>query len=68
MIISFAAVEPLPTNTEQYEHLKKELEKLRAENERLQRRKNELELFVEQTNLKDAYDIRPEAKEYKVMG
>lgn len=47
----------IQSNSDQYEHLKKELDKLRFENERLQRRKDELELFVEQIKLKEGYGM-----------
>lgn len=54
------------SNTEQYEHMKKELEKMTFENERLQRRKNELELIVEQTKLKENIGITNGEREFKV--
>lgn len=46
--------------------MKKELEKLRFENERLQRRKDELEMFVEQMRLKEGLNDGNGGREYKV--
>lgn len=51
---------------EQNEHLHKELDKLRMENERLQRRKDELEMLCEQANVKEAFNIGYNGKELKV--
>lgn len=56
----------LQSTSEQYEHMKNELSKLRFENERLQRRKDELELFVEQIKLKEGFGIGNGEREYKV--
>lgn len=54
------------TPNDHYEHLKNELEKRRQENERLQRRKDELEMIVEQASMKEAYSIG-NGKELKVF-
>lgn len=54
------------TNIEQYDHMKKEMEKMSFENERLQRRKNELELIVEQIKLKESIGITNGEREFKV--
>lgn len=56
----------LPTSCEQNEHLHKELEKLRMENDRLQRRKDELEMLCEQSKMKEAFNIGSNGKELKV--
>lgn len=53
-------------NTEQYEYMKKEMEKLRFENDRLQRRKDELDLIVEQCKLRDSIGITNGEREFKV--
>lgn len=47
--------------------MKNELSKLRFENQRLQRRKDELELFVEQIKLKEGFGIGNGEREYKVI-
>lgn len=57
----------LPTSTEQNEHLHKELEKLRMENDRLQRRKDELEMICEHAKVKEAFNIGCNGKELKVI-
>lgn len=57
---------PLQTTNQQHEHMNAELAKLRIENERLQRRKDELELFVEQMRLKESLGPSNGEKEYKV--
>lgn len=56
---------PIVSN-EQSERLLKELEKLRMENERLQRRKDELEMICEQAKIKEAFNIGCNGKELKV--
>lgn len=56
----------LPSSSEQNEHLHKELEKLRMENDRLQRRKDELEMICEQAKMKEAFNIGCNGKELKV--
>lgn len=56
----------IPTTSEQNEHLHKELEKLRMENDRLQRRKDELEMICEHAKLKEAFNIGCNGKELKV--
>lgn len=56
----------LPTANEQNDHYIKELEKLRSENERLQRRKDELEMLCEQARIKDTFNIGCNGKEFKV--
>ncbi|XP_037034864.1 mitotic spindle assembly checkpoint protein MAD1 isoform X2 [Bradysia coprophila] len=50
-------------SNEQYKKVRKELEALKDDNERLRRRKDELELLFEHSNMKDAYNI----PKYKVM-
>lgn len=57
----------VPTINEQNEYLQKELNKLRIENERLNRRKNELELLIEHANMKEAYKIDNNERELKVV-
>lgn len=57
----------IPTPSEQNEHLHKELEKLRMENDRLQRRKDELEMICEHAKLKEAFNIGCNGKELKVL-
>lgn len=52
------------TISENYERFKKDMEVLRQENERLRRRKEELELMVEQISLKGAYNLD---NKYKVV-
>lgn len=52
------------TFSEAYERFKKDLEVLRQENERLRRRKEELELMVEQIYLKGAYNLE---NKYKIV-
>lgn len=42
-------------NAENYEKFKKDMELLRQDNERLQKRKDELEILLEHSTLKDAY-------------
>lgn len=59
---------PLPPTNEQNEHLLQEVEKLRIENDRLQRRKDELEMISEQIKLKEAFNIGCNGKELKVSG
>lgn len=54
----------LPTSSEQNEHLHKELEKLRMENDRLQRRKDELEMICEHAKVKEAFNIGCNGKEH----
>lgn len=44
-------------NAENYEKFKKDLEQLRQDNERLQKRKDELEILLEHSSLKGAYNI-----------
>lgn len=56
----------MPTPSEQNEHLHKELDKLRMENDRLQRRKDELEMICEHSKLKEAFNIGCNGKELKV--
>lgn len=56
----------MPTASEQYERLLTELDKLRMENERLQRRKDELEMICEQANVKEALNMGCNGKELKV--
>lgn len=56
----------LPSSNEQNEHLHKELEILRMENDRLQRRKDELEMIMEQVKVKEAFNIGCNGKELKV--
>lgn len=56
----------LPSSNEQNEHLHKELENLRMENDRLQRRKDELEMIIEQAKVKEAFNIGCNGKELKV--
>lgn len=46
-----------PVNGEHYEQFKRDIVVLRQENEQLQRRKNELELMLEHSSLKGAYDV-----------
>lgn len=53
-----------PTFSESYIRLKNDLETERQEKERLRRRKEELELMVEQINLKGAYNLD---NQYKVV-
>lgn len=52
---------------EQNEHLHKELNTLRLENERLQRRKDELELLLEQASAKAAFNLGKDGRELKVV-
>lgn len=52
-----------PVNGEHYEQFKRDMAVLRHENEQLQRRKNELELMLEHSSLKGAYD----AERFKVV-
>lgn len=52
------------TLSENYERFKKDMEVLRQENERLRRRKEELELLLEQISLKGAYNL---GSKYKVV-
>lgn len=56
----------MPTANEQNERLIKELEKLRSENDRLQRRKDELEMICERARIKEAFNIGCNGKELKV--
>lgn len=42
---------------EQYKKVRKEMEALKDDNERLRRRKDELELLFEHSNMKEAYNI-----------
>lgn len=56
-----------PSVNEQNEYLQKELNRLRVENERVSRRKNELELLIEHNNMKQAFSIGNEARELKVV-
>jgi len=42
---------------EQYKKVRKERDALKDDNERLRRRKDELELLFEHSNMKDAYNI-----------
>lgn len=56
----------VPTANEQTDRLLKELEKLRSENDRLQRRKDELEMLCEQARIKEAFNIGCNGKELKV--
>lgn len=58
----------VPIASEQNERLLKELDKLRMENERLQRRKDELEMICEQAKVKQAFNIGCNGKELKVNG
>lgn len=57
----------MPSSTEQTEHLQKELNTLRVENERLQRRKDELEMLMEQASFKEAFNIGKDGRELKVV-
>lgn len=57
----------MPSSTEQNEHMQKELNTLRAENERLQRRKDELEMLLEQASVKDAFNIDRGGRELKIV-
>lgn len=57
----------MPSSTEQTEHLQRELNTLRAENERLQRRKDELEMQLEHASVKDAFNIGKDGRELKVV-
>lgn len=45
------------TNNETYAKCRKELDQLRQENERLQQRKNELEIMIEHYSMKGAYNL-----------
>lgn len=56
----------MPTSSEQNEHLRKELDKLRIENDRLQRRKDELEMLIEQSKVKETFNIGCNGNELKV--
>lgn len=56
----------IPSNSEQNQYLQKELEKMRLENGRLQRRKDELELMIEHDKVKEAYGMS-NGKELKVL-
>lgn len=56
----------MPTANEQNERLLKELDKLRSENDRLQRRKDELEMLCEQARIKETLNIGCNGKELKV--
>lgn len=56
----------LPTGNEQNDRFIKELEMLRTENERLQRRKNELEMLCERARITDTFNIGCNGKELKV--
>lgn len=51
-----------PTPNEQVEYLQRELNKLRNENEILQRRQTELEMLLEQVSMKEALNIGRELK------
>lgn len=57
----------MPSSTEQNEHIQKELNILRAENERLQRRKDELEMLSEQASVKEAFNIGKDGRELKIV-
>ncbi|KAJ6642686.1 Mitotic spindle assembly checkpoint protein MAD1, partial [Pseudolycoriella hygida] len=52
-----------PFTNEQYKKIRKEMDSLKDENERLRRRKDELEMLYEHSNMKDAFNI----PKYKVM-
>lgn len=56
----------VPSANEQNERLLTELEKLRMENDRLQRRKDELEMIYEQAKVKEAFNMGCNGKELKV--
>lgn len=56
----FFLVEPF-TN-EQYKKIRKEMDALKDDNERLRRRKDELEMLFEHSNVKEAFNIQ----KYKV--
>lgn len=57
----------MPSSTEQNEHMQKELNTVRAENERLQRRKDELEMLLEQASVKEAFNLGKNGRELKVV-
>lgn len=57
----------MPSSTEQTEHLQKELNTLRAENQRLQRRKDELEMQLEHANVKEAFNLGKDGRELKIV-
>lgn len=46
-----------PFSNEQYKKIRKEMDALKDDNERLRRRKDELEMLFEHANVKDAYNI-----------
>lgn len=46
-----------PFTNEQYKKMRKEMDALKDDNERLRRRKDELEMLFEHSNMKDAYNI-----------
>lgn len=47
--------------------MQKELNTVRAENERLRRRKDELEMLLEQASVKEAFNIGKDGRELKVV-
>lgn len=46
-----------PFSNEQYKKIRKEMDTLKDDNERLRRRKDELEMLFEHSNMKEAYNI-----------